>query len=245
MTYLYYNILLRPLFNLLVFVYNVIPGHDIGIAIIAMTVFIKLILYPISLKAIRSQKSLQELQPKLEEIKSKYKDKKEELAAEMMKLYKENNVNPFSSCLPLLIQLPILIAVYSVFQSGLSSQRFDLLYPFIANPGHINTVSLGLIDLAKASTYLAIGAAIAQFFQAKMMLSKQPEKTKSGELIPGSKDENMAAIMNKQMVYLMPLLTFWFGLKFPGGLSLYWLVSTLLQLLQQYIMFKKPADKKI
>jgi YidC/Oxa1 family membrane protein insertase len=224
----------QPILNLLVFLYNIVPGHDIGVAIIIMTVIIKLILLPLSKQSIKSQKSLQELQPKIDEIKKKYADKKEEQGRAMMQLYKENKVNPFSSCLPLLIQLPFLWAVFMVFRDGLGGKSLDLVYSFIYQPEIINTVSLGFINLAKPNVALAILAGLAQFWQAKMMITKRPEV--KGD---GAKDEDMMAIMNKQMVYMMPALTVFIGLSFPGGLALYWLVTTLLTALQQLYLFKQ------
>src|SRR3989338_65550 len=115
MAELFNTILVQPLFNLLVFFYNLIPGHDLGMAIIVLTVVIKLVLYPLSRQSIRSQKALKDLQPKMDALKKQYKDNKEKQAKAMMELYKTEKVNPLSSCLPLLIQLPFLIAVFHVF----------------------------------------------------------------------------------------------------------------------------------
>ncbi len=115
---LFKTILYEPLLNLLVVFYNYIPGHDLGIAIIALTVVIKLVLFPFSQKGIKAQKALQDIQPKLEVIKKKYAHDKEKQTQAIMNFYKENKVNPFSSCLPLLIQLPILIAVFQVFRKN-------------------------------------------------------------------------------------------------------------------------------
>lgn len=224
----------QPILNLVVWLYNIVPGHDLGIAIILLTVIIKLLLLPLSKKSLKSQKSLQDLQPKVEEIKKKYKDKKEEMGRAMMQLYKENKVNPFSSCLPLIIQLPFLWAVFQVFRDGFNNGSLDLVYSFITKPETINTISLGFIDLSVRNIPIAVLAGIAQFWQTKMMMSKRPA-VKS----PGAKDEDMMAIMNKQMLYFMPALTVFIGLSFPGGLALYWLVTTLLTGLQQLYLFKK------
>ena len=106
MIQLFNTILYEPIYNLLIYFYNIVPGNDIGLAIICLTVLIKLVLMPLSLQAVRSQKTLQDLQPKMDALKKQYKDSKEKLAAETMKLYKEQKVNPLSSCLPLLIQFP-------------------------------------------------------------------------------------------------------------------------------------------
>jgi YidC/Oxa1 family membrane protein insertase len=111
------------------------------------------------------------LQPKINELKIKYKDKQQEMGRALMDLYKEYKVNPFSSCLPLLLQLPFFIAVYRVFRDGLS-QHLDLVYTFVYRPEFINSVFLGFLDLSKPNVYLAILAGLAQFWQAKMMMAK-------------------------------------------------------------------------
>lgn len=228
----------QPIFNLLVFLYNIIPGHDLGISIIILTIIIKLILLPLSKQAIKSQKSLQDLQPKVDEIKKKYTNNKEELGRAMMELYKNNKVNPFSSCLPLLIQLPFLFAVFEVFRDGISDKALELVYPFIQRPETISHIALGFIDLEKPNIYFAVAAGLAQYWQAKMMMTKKPPVSGNG-----AQDENMMAMMNKQMLYFMPALTVFIGLSLPGGLSLYWLTTTLLTILQQEYVFKhKDVD---
>ncbi|MFA6322177.1 MAG: YidC/Oxa1 family membrane protein insertase [Candidatus Buchananbacteria bacterium] len=244
MIQLFNTILVQPLLNLLVFIYNTVPGNDLGIAIIILTLLIKLVLYPLSLQAIRSQKAMQELQPKMEEIKRLYKNEKEKQAKAMMDLYKENKVNPFSSCLPLLIQIPFLLAVYQVFRVGLQSKSFELLYPFVQNPGTMNLISVGFLDLSKPNLILAAITALAQFWQTKMLMTKMPPK--EVRKTEGSKDEDMMAMMNKQMLYFMPAMTFFIGFSLPSGLILYWLVMTLLTVLQQYFMFgKKKKEPEI
>ena len=112
--------LYRPLFNVLILFYQYVPGHDFGLAVIILTILIKLIFYPLGIKAIKSQKELSGLQPKIKEIQEKYKDNKEQQTKEVMALYKKERINPFSGCLPLLIQLPVLLALYRVFWRGLT-----------------------------------------------------------------------------------------------------------------------------
>jgi YidC/Oxa1 family membrane protein insertase len=233
----------QPLFNLLVVLYDFIPGNDLGVAIIALTVLIKLALWPLSRQAIASQKALQELQPKLEEIKKRYKDNKEQQAKEMMALYKNEKVNPLSSCLPLLIQLPFLIAVFHVFQIGFSPDALQNLYSFVPNPGTLNPIMFGFLDLSKANIFLAVVTGAVQFWQAKMLISRRPIKEVTKDKDSGAKDEDMMAIMNKQMLYFMPLITIVIGSSLPAGLVLYWFITTLLTVAQQYVMFNK--DKKV
>lgn len=235
---LYFVILYQPILNALVFIYNFIPSQDIGLAIIILTIVIKFILYPFSVKSLKSQKALQELQPKIEALKIKYKDQKDKLASEMMNLYKQEKVSPFSSCLPLLIQLPFLIAVYQVFNAGLTNGALDALYPFVANPGSLNPVAFGFLDLSKPQIVLAFLAGASQFVQVKMLnTTKPPIKS------VGSKDESMMVIMNKQMMFMMPIMTVFIGANLPGGLVLYWFVITLLTILMQLIAFKKKDAK--
>ena len=143
----YNAIIYHPLLNLLVFFYNIIPGHDIGVVIILITIFIRLLLAlllaPSFHKSLKSQKAMNDLQPKLNAVKEKYKDDKEGQAKAMMELYKENKINPFSSCLPLLLQLPILIGLYQAFRVALNPaismvQRLNGLYPFVHRPDSIS-----------------------------------------------------------------------------------------------------------
>lgn len=233
---IYYAIFYKPIFNLLIFLYNSIPGSDIGIAIILLTVIIKLVLWPVTAKTMKSQKALTELQPKMEELKKKYaaKEQKEELAKAMMELYSREKVSPFSACLPTLVQLPVFIALYQSLSHGLKSSGYEFLYPFISNPGHIDARLFGLLDLSVPSYILAILAGITQYFQAKMMVTRpQPKK------VPGAEDETVLATMNKQMLYMMPALTVFISWKLPGGLALYWFTMNLLTVAQQYYFFKK------
>ena len=239
MSYLYHTLLYKPLFNLLVFFYNIVPGHDMALAIILLTIVIKLILLPLSLQATRSQKALQDLQPKMQEIKERYKDNKEKQAQALMELYKKEKVNPLSSCFPLLIQFPFLIAVFQVFRNGFRPESLDLLYSFIHRPETLNPYTWGGIDLSHPVVAFAVLAGIAQYWQTKMLSSQKPP-IKS----PDAKDESITAIMNKQMTFMMPIFTVFIGLSFPGGLTLYWLTTTLLMIVQQQFMFKKAKEEK-
>ena len=234
MSAIFNELFFRPVLNLLIFIYNSIPGSDLGIAIILLTIIIKLVLYPLSKQALKSQKALQDLQPKMNALKERYKNEKEKLAQEMMKLYKEQKVNPLSSCLPLLIQLPFLFAVFRVFSNGLSGDVGGHLYSFIANPGVLNASFLGLINLSSPSPILGVLAGASQFAQTRMLGIKRPE-VKSKE----SKDEDVMALVNKQMMYMMPAITVFLGFSFPAGLMLYWFVTTILTILQQRLLFKK------
>lgn len=244
------TILYNPLFNGLMFLYKSVPGNDLGVAIILLTLSIKLLLFWPSLSAIHSQQKMQEIQPKMKELQAKYKDNREELSRQLMALYKQHKANPFSSCLPLLLQLPILIALYKVFFSGvsvdqatglLSADQLQHLYPSLRATFETLTIDTtwGFLNLTtNHNVVLALLAGAAQFWQSKMMMSKRPPK------VEGAKDEDTTAIMTRQMTYLLPVMTVIFGYQFPAGLALYWLVSTLFQVLQQYYYFRWHKPKK-
>lgn len=234
---LFNAILYRPLFNLLIILYNIIPGKDMGLAIIALTVIVKLVLHPFSKQSIKAQHSMQKLQPKLDAIRNLYKNDKEKITQEMLKLYKEEKINPFSSCLPLLLQFPFLIAVFLVFKNGLSAENLHWLYSFVKNPNTINAISLGFLNLTIPNKTLAVLAGIAQYWQTKMMLTNQPPQNIRDK--EGAKDENMAALISKQMLYIMPLFTIYLGFILPGGLTLYFLIFSILMGAQQIVFLKK------
>lgn len=237
---LFHTVIYQPLYNTLVFLYNIIPGKDFGISIILITILIRIILIPLYKKQIESQKKMQALQPKIKEMQERTKGNKEQQTKQMMELYKEHKTNPFSGCLPLIVQLIFLIAIYQVLikisSNGLSIDTSQL-YSFVANPGQINQFFIHLVDLTKPSIVIAVLAAAAQYFQTKMLMKQQPQTEKSDD----SGKPDIAQMMSKQMVYLGPLMTLFIGIKFPAGLSLYWLVGTLFMLAQQIMIEKKST----
>ncbi len=230
--------LYRPLFNALILIYNYLPLRDFGLSIILLTVVIRFILYPLSIKALNSQKALQKLQPALKEIQKKYKDDKEKQAKETLELYKNEKINPFSGLLLVIIQFPILIALYRVFSSGLKPEELSKLYNFVTNPITINPLFLHMVDLSKPNLWFAVAAGIFQFFQTKMLMPKT-EKGKS--------DNDMAAMMQKQMIYFFPFVTVLILLRLPSALGLYWIVSGIFSVIQQYLILKpkKSEIKKV
>ena len=225
------TILYRPLFNVLVLLYQYIPGRDFGLAVIVLTILIKLIFYPLGAKAIRSQKDLSKIQPEIKEIQKKYKDNKEEQTREIMALYKKAKINPFSGCLPILIQLPVLIALYRVFWHGLQPEQMAFLYSFTPNPGAIDPSFLGIINLSQPNAIIAFLAGIFQFFQIKMVSSSK----KSGK----GKDDSFSGQMQKQMQYFMPVFMVIILFRLPSAIGVYWVVTTIFTILQQYVILKK------
>lgn len=236
---IFFTILYQPLYNLLVLLYDFIPGGGLGLAIILLTILVKGALLPLTFKSLKSQKELQEIQPRIAEIKEKYKDEKEVMAKELMSVYKNHNVNPFASCLPTIVQLIVFIALYQVLRDGITTVDAETLYSFVGNPGAMSPMFLG-IDLAKISIPLAIIAAGAQYFQARQMVTRRPPKAARAGV--ASLDEDMAATMNRMTVVMLPLMTLLIGVTtLQGGLTLYILVSTLITFGLFHFFLGKPA----
>lgn len=165
-----------PIYNLLVYFYNTLAFQDFGIAIILVTILIKFVFIPLSRKQIESQKQLQEFQPKIKAIQQKYKDDKERQTKELMAFYKENKINPLGGCLPLVVQLVFLFALYRIL-FGISKGGFtvdpSVLYSFVHNPGTINDFFLGTLNLGIPSIPLAVITAAAQYWQTKTLMQRQ------------------------------------------------------------------------
>jgi YidC/Oxa1 family membrane protein insertase len=223
------NILVYPLLNLLVFFYNYIP--DIGVVIILLTILIRLLLLPSFHKSLKHQKIMQQLQPKLDEIKVKYKDDQEQQAKAMLELWRAHKVNPLGSLSPLFIQLPILISLYVVFTRSLNGAEVTNLYSFVENPGHINSMFLNFIDLAKPNLIITAAAAILQYLQSKMMIAKSKTADPTAKMVQG------------MTLYFLPAMTLAIGMTFPAGLPLYWAVSTLFGIGQQYWIIRREAKE--
>jgi len=229
----YNELLFRPLFNLLVGITNILPSHSVGWAIIGVTIIVRLVLLPSALhqaKALqKNQDKMGKLQKELKLIKEQYKDDKAKQAEETMLLYRKAGINPASGCLPLLIQLPILIALYRVFYIGLGSETFQYLYPFTTAPEVLQTVFFG-IQLTEPSLLLGIIAGIGQFVLMRFFTPTQNTSAATDE------SAQMMAMMQKNMTYFFPAMTVFIALQVPAALSLYWVASTVFAILQQYIV---------
>jgi len=226
------TLLYKPLFNALVLLYQYIPGQDFGVAIIILTILIRIVFYPLMVKSIQAQKILSEVQPKIQEIQQKFKNDKERQSKEMVALYQKEKINPFGGCLPLLIQLPILIALFRVFWRGLTPGAMGYLYSFVPNPGMINPAFFGLLDLSQPNLILAFLAGITQLFQSKMLTPKTKPQSKD-------KTAQFSDMMQKQMLYLFPLFTVFILWRLPSAIGLYWVITALFSIGQQYLVFKK------
>lgn len=233
-TFVYHEVLFRPLFNLLVTLTDILPTHSVGVATILVTIIVRLILLPPSLHQAKQQQKNQAkmaaLQQELKAIAHQHKDNSAKRAEATMALYRKAGVNPVSGCLPLLIQLPILIALYRVFLVGLGPDTYHHLYSFITAPAQLQVAFIG-VDLSQPSLYLGVLAGAAQFIQMRFF---NPTPMQNPGMDQSS--EQMMASMQKNMMYIFPVMTVFIALQLPAALALYWFTSTVLALGQQYII---------
>ncbi len=246
-------LLYEPLLNALVFLYGVL-FNNFGLAIIVLTVALRLVLVPLTLPSLRAAKKMKELAPELEKLKSKYKNDKQKLAKAQMELYRRHGANPAAGCLPQIIQLIILIALYRAFLGVLQSngdivQKLnEILYSSLQlSPGTVINTNFLYLNLAKPDVFhlpglpiplpgfVLIAAALVQFISSKMML---PVITQSQALAKKTetKKDDIASSLQTQMVYLFPLMTIFIGYSFPSGLILYWFIFSFSTAVQQYFV---------
>lgn len=232
-SFLYNELLWRPLFNGLIFFYTIFPIADLGLSIIALTVIIRVILAPVLWKAQKAQKDLQLIQPEIKKIQSQFKNDKEAQGKALMEVYARHKVNPFSGCLLMFIQFPILIALLNVFQN-FDASRLSYLYSFIHSPGTINTISFGFLNLAKGNIPLGVIAAVTQYIQTKMTMVDQPV---------GS-ENSFAKSFQTQSLYIFPALILVWSFKFPSALTLYWTIMNVLGIVQEIVMRRMQKRKQ-
>lgn len=237
--------LVEPILNLLIAFYKGLFSN-LGLAILGMTAFIRLVLYPLTVPALKMAEKQKRMQPKLNELKEKYKDDKERLTQEQLKLMKEAGINPALGCLPQIVQLIILIALYQVFIKVLHANGAEitnlnnlLYFDFLKLPTDavIGTKFLYL-DLTKPDPYyvLPILSGVAQWAMTRI---GRPAVTPTGEKVEKGKSDDIMQNMQSQMGIIFPLMTVFIGLKLQSGLTLYWFVSVLLSVVQQWWVSRK------
>lgn len=247
---LWTTLLYQPIYNALIALVSILPYHDLGLAIILLTIIIRTILLLPSQKALKSQRKLQELQPKIANLKEKHKDNQEMLARETMQLWKTHKVNPLGSCLPLLIQFPFLIAIFTVIQNGLNPDNSYLLYGSLREFSllQVNIRFLNILDLTKID-YFVIPIIVGglQFIQMKLAILKNTKKKnpfdekKDNKKTPANEMEKA----NQMMIYIMPVMFAIFTASAPAGVGLYWAASTLYGIVQQFIVNNEVAKENV
>ena len=228
---LFHSFFYQPLYNGLILLIDVMPWLDAGAIIILFTIIIKLALFPLSRKAVLAQAELKTLEPEINQIKEKVKDKQEQ-SERIIALYRKNKINPFVSIFLVLVQFPIIFALYFIFaNSELPGINTDILYTFIHSPTTLNTFFLGIFDVTQKSVFLAVFVGLSSFFQMKLSLPK-----------PASGSNEFVKSMNLQMRYVMPVMISFFAYQISSAISLYWITSNLFAIGQEMILKKPNQD---
>lgn len=264
--------IVQPIYNILVAIYGILPGHDLGISLVLFTVLIRLLLWPLLKKQLHQSKKMRELQPELKKIKTAAAGDRQKEAALMMELYKEKGISPFGSIGLVIVQLPIFIGVFEAARDLTEDlPRIETFtYSFVRDIPHIqsvidnldnfNYVSLGFIDLSQKAISngaiyfpvlaLAIAATVFQFIQSKQILPQPKEKKSLRSILKNSaatgkqpEQEDMSAAMTSSMLYLMPILTMLFAIFAQGAMVIYLLASSVIGIFQQSLIFKKDSDE--
>ncbi len=239
------TIIYIPLYNVLILLLN-IPWVDAGLAAVILTVLVKVILYPLAKKSTIAQAKMKEKEGELAVIKEKYKDKQEQ-AVKTMEFYKTNKINPFSSILTILIQIPVIFSLYYIFfKSGLPSIDTGMLYSFIKAPAAVSMIFLGFVDVSQKSVVLAALAAVTSFWQmhlASKAIKTDQSKPSFAKAMAGRED--FSQMMSKQMKYTMPLIVFFISWKISAIVALYWLVSNLVGIAQDVYVRKQMVKISI
>jgi YidC/Oxa1 family membrane protein insertase len=228
----FFYLLYQPLLNALVFFAWLIPGHSMGWAIIALTIVIRLILLPSTIKTLEQQQKLRAIQPKLDELKKSHGHDRTAHSKATMELYAAEKVSPFGSCLPTLIQVITLPVLYQVFIKGLNTDQYQWLYSFTPRMAAVNVQWFGL-DLSKPELWiLPITAGVLQYIQMRQMAA----------VTPSTGDPNdVSQLMQKQMTFIFPIMMVVIGRQVPAALSLYYAVFALFSVIQQAYYFRQPA----
>lgn len=223
-----------PIYNALILLIDLLPGKSAGLAVILLTLIIRAILYPLSKKSIQTQLQMKRIEPEVQRIREKVKDRNEQ-GKQMLALYRANGVNPFAGFFLLLIQFPILIGLYAVFRSGLPHVDPTILYPFVHAPTatSISMFFLGA-DLNQRSLLLALLTVVTQFIQINIALPKSEKKQ------GGSFQTDLAHSMNVQMRYIFPLIIFPVA-YFSSVLGLYLTITNIFMIFQELFVRRKLA----
>lgn len=237
-----------PIANVLIYFY-VTLGSNLGLAILALTALLRLLLIPSTLKSFSISAKQKELAPEVEKLKKKYGDNKTLFAQKQMELYKEHGFNPMAGCLPQLPQLIVVIVLYQVlldlFRRDPSYFNSIVYWPFLKfSEGVTFNTNFFYLDLSQKDPYYALPvlAGLAQLLLSKISMPQAKKMEKLAEKTPDSKDDIMYN-MQSQMIYTLPVITVIFGITLPSGLVLYWFASTLFILIQQWLLSKRQLKK--
>lgn len=235
MFYLYNLIFFEPLLNGLVLLVKYFPSHDMGLAIIVLTLAVRFVILPFTHKSTVTQIKIKKLEPELKEIKISHKNDSQAQAKKTMELYKKHGINPVAGILTLFIQIPIIFALYKVFLSGASFDSAHF-YSFVTAPDFVKVRFLGLLDITQKNYIIPFLAALTQFYQMKLAIP--PIKKQNGG---NSFKDNLAKSMNIQMRYVMPFFIFFIGLRLSSGIALYWTTMNVFAIVHETIVRRKAG----
>lgn len=229
---LFHALVYDPLYNGVVFFASVVPSHDIGLAVIALTVVVRIILFPLSNKAIASQMAMKRIQPEVEELRKKFRKNSPEQSQAILALYRKRGVNPFAGLFVMLIQLPILIGLYFVFLSGgFPAVDASLLYSFITPPPEINMHFLGLVDMgAKHNIVLALLTGLTQLVYTRLSMGPRGSLSATEATLSG----DIARSFDLQARYGIPIIIGFIAYTIPAAAPLYWVTSNLFMIGQEF-----------
>lgn len=240
---IWHVVVYQPLYNVLMLLVDNLPGHSVGVAIIVLTILVKGALYPLTSKAIRAQRAMKAIEPEMKKLKEEHKDDKKKLAEHTMALYQEKGVSPFSGCLPMLIQLPIIIGLYWVFLKGLNTIDTSILYSFVDSPVTLDKHFL-FFDLAAKSPILAAIAGIAQYYQTDISLGSQAPLPAKKEGEKANFQDDFARSMQVQMRYVLPVMISLIAYSTSAAVALYWATSNILSIIQELLIRRKGVSPK-
>jgi len=248
MSALWNTVFYEPIYNILIFIIDHITFGDVGFAIILVTIIIKLILSPLTKKSIKSQILMKRMEPELKQIKKDFPNK-EEQAKKTFELYKKYGTNPFSGCLVVILQLPVIFALYYVFYKGLSIDT-SIIYSFVQIPTNLHTNFLGLIEMASHNLFLGIFAGITQFVQGYL---SSPVKPKKIEIVkekgaidePKTFQEQLSDSMQMNVRYILPVFIAFIAWKISAAVALYWIVSNIFTIVQEWYIRRKLESNVI
>lgn len=226
---LYFTFLYQPLVNVLFWLYETVSFQDLGVAIILLTAIINIALSPISRKNIRNQRVMQKIQPQLKNIQTKHKDDPAKQYTEMMSLYKEYQISPYTGFAFIFLQILIIFPLYQVFLGVFKPESLEALYPFLGISDQPNNMAFGLLNLSQPNIVVVAFTAFLQFIQAKMTLGQKQD-------VPG------AAVPNKALVYIGPVITLTVFYNLPAAVTLYWCATSVFGIIQLYWMSKQNKN---
>lgn len=262
------TLIVQPIFNILVTIYAILPGHNFGLAIIIFTILVRLAMWPLVKKQLHHAKAMRELQPELKRIKKAAKGDRQKESAMTMELYKEREINPFSSIGLILLQLPIIIALYSAISRIVKDPNVisTFSYPFvqhlpwikelIADPSKFDNSLVGIIDLSKPALAKGGGlyipafiivalSAVAQYFQGKQLMPQSGDSKKLRDILREASEgkqadqSEMAAATGRFTQFMIPAFVFIFTISLPAALPLYWLTTSIVAIIQQSRVLRK------